>query len=173
MDIKKTISVLLMILLTLPMLVSLCIEVKIKWVQHEMLEKMEQTHLHVISVDANQVQWKIKNKELLIGDQLFDVKYAVYEGGKINFYGLFDREEARLENIIEKNMSGNESSKEIKKITRFLLELRFLKSYTSNCFMELETTQQDFISKNAEITQHPYLNIITPPPNLFFLWPEV
>jgi hypothetical protein len=169
MSIKKNISVLLMLLLTLPMLVSLCIEVKIKWVQHEVLEKMEQTHLHVIKVDSNQVQWKIKNKELIIGDQLFDVKYAVYEGGKINFYGLFDREEARLENIIEKNMSGNESSKEIKKITRFLLQLQFLKTHTTQCFVEPESKQLDFIAKKIGIAPNPFLNIITLPPNLFFL----
>ena len=168
-NIKKNICFFLLLLLTLPMLVAFCIEIKIKLVQHEMLEKMEQTHLQVISVDANQVQWKIKNKEIIIGDQLFDVKYAVYEGSKVNFYGLFDREESRLENIIEKSMSGNESSKEIKKITRFLLQLQYLKNHTNQFSIDLLLADHKFILKNIDIVSNQYLKIIAPPPKIFFL----
>jgi len=169
MGIKKNICLFLILLLTLPMLVAVYIEIKIKIVQHEMLEKMEQSHLQVITVDSNLVRWKIKNKEIIIGDQLFDVKYAVYEGNKVNFYGLFDREESRLENIIEKNMSGNESSKEIKRITRFLLQLQFLKNHSNQFCIILNTKPHKFISKNIEMIPNQYLKIITPPPKIFFL----
>lgn len=139
--IKKNICIVLIVLLAMPMAVSLFLEIKIKWIQHEMLEKMEQSQLQCISIDANQVNWKIKNKELLVNNQFFDVKYSDKHGSKINFYGLFDAEEKRLESFIEKNMSGDENNQGLDKITRFLLQIQLLATITDTILHSIETLQ--------------------------------
>jgi hypothetical protein len=166
---KKNTGVFLILLLALPLIVSICISIKIKWVQHEMLEKMEQSHLHVISIDSNQVKWNIKNKELIIEKQLFDVKYAVNKGSKIVFYGLFDKEETRLEMIIEKSMSSNENSKEINKINLFLQQLQFIKNDTDPNLSKIDIAKNKFVDAQLKWKSNHYIETITPPPNLFFL----
>ena len=152
----------------MPIAVSLFLEIKIKWVQHEMLEKIEQSQLQCISIDPNQVNWKIKNKELLVDNQFFDVKYAVKNGSKINFYGLFDHEEKRLESFIEKNMSGDENNLGLNKITRFLLQIQFLTTNTDTILHSFEKLQRNFIITQISRKLNPIFNILTPPPDLFF-----
>jgi hypothetical protein len=61
-----------------------------------MLEKLEQQNLQTITLAKSTVRWYEKDKEIIIGHSLFDVKSKVIKGDSIVFIGLFDEEETLL-----------------------------------------------------------------------------
>ncbi len=82
-------------------------------IRHEMKEKLEAQHLHTITLHKKDVHWFKKNKEIKIGDHLFDVKEWYRQGDNIILKGLYDKEEDALHaqlNNLQKNSADNQST---------------------------------------------------------------
>ena len=56
-----------------------------KWIQYEMMEKLEENHLQVVSISLENIKWKTKDKEVIIGDAFFDIKYMIRKKIPLNF----------------------------------------------------------------------------------------
>lgn len=156
-------------LLATPMLVSLCMVGYGKWIQHEMMEKLEEDHLQVVSISPENIKWKTKDKELIIGDAFFDIKYMIRKKNTIEFHGLFDHAEKKLEVQLEKSLSGNESDKGLFKVSQFMLQLQYLFSSKDNNNWHNDAITSTYIEVDAKAYSNVNLDLDTPPPNSGFL----
>ena len=156
-------------LLATPMLVSLCMVGYGKWIQHEMMEKLEEDHLQVVSISLENIKWKTKDKELIIGDAFFDIKYMIRKKNTIEFHGLFDHAEKKLEVQLEKSLSGNESDKGLFKVSQFMLQLQYLFSSKDNNNWHNDAITSTYIEVDAKAYSNVNLDLDTPPPNSGFL----
>ena len=156
-------------LLATPMLVSLCMVGYGKWIQHEMMEKLEEGHLQVVSISLKNIKWKTKDKELIIGDAFFDIKYMIRKENTIEFHGLFDHAEKKVEAQLEKSLSGNESNKGLFQVSQFMHQLQYIfnSKETNNSYNDA------IIVSYYEFDTHFYstanLDLDTPPPDRSFL----
>ena len=166
---KKTVSLFLLMLLATPMLVSLCMVGYGKWIQHEMMERLEQAHLQVVSITPENIKWKTKDKELIIGDSFFDIKYMIRKKNTIEFHGLFDDAEKKLETQLEKSLSGNESDKGLIKVSQFMLQLQYLFSSKDNNNWHKDSIISTYIQVGVKAYSNVTLDLDTPPPNSGFL----
>lgn len=164
---KKYISLFLLILAGLPLIVSFVLVIQQFSIRHEMLEKLENENLHMITLHADEVKWEKKDKELILGSTLFDVKYSIKKNDTIQFYGLFDKEESRLLKMIDENTSNNHKEKTLTSIAVFLNHLTFL---------HIKVVDFSVVSINGQLTQYlkktpipysPYLSKFSPPPDGF------
>ena len=156
-------------LLAIPMLVSLCMVGYGKWIQHEMMERLEKDHLQVVSISRENIKWKTKDKELIIGDSFFDIKYMIRKKNTIEFHGLFDHAEKKLEVQLEKSLSGNESDKGLFKVSQFMLQLQYLFSSKDNNNWHNDAITSTYIEVDAKAYSNVNLDLDTPPPNSGFL----
>jgi ABC-type uncharacterized transport system involved in gliding motility auxiliary subunit len=68
----------------------------------ELVKRLETKSLHTISIPKKQVIWIDDNKELLVKNQLFDVKQVVAETDEIiTVTGLYDNEEDAIWNKVD------------------------------------------------------------------------
>lgn len=61
-----------------------------------MLEKLEETHLQVITLSKTDFTWIKKEKEIKWGNNLFDVKEWKEVNGQFIFRGIYDDDEKQL-----------------------------------------------------------------------------
>lgn len=74
-----------------------------------MKEKLETGFLHTITLNEKDIVWVKKNKEIRIGNSLFDIKSIIKVKNKILVTGLYDHEESEIEQVIGE-LSGNNRS---------------------------------------------------------------
>jgi len=166
---RKPISLVLLMLLATPMLIALCMVGYGKWLQYEMMEKLEENHLQVVSISLENIKWKTKDKEVIIGDAFFDIKYMIRKKNTIEFHGLFDHAEKKLEAQLEKSLSGNESSKGLFKVSQFMLQLQFLFSSKETNNWHKDSRISDYMQVGVKAYSNVTPDLDTPPPNSGFL----
>ena len=164
--IKRYTCIFLIFLLASPILTSFCLSIYTKWIQHEMFERIELENLQMVSIYPNQIEWKTKDKELIVGNDYFDVSYSVKKNDKIEFFGLFDKQEKSLEILAEKSLSGNRQGKEICRIFLFIQQLHFLHADKEPYNQEIRNLENLYPEQGQTIYASPYLNSFTPPPNV-------
>ena len=91
------------------------------WIRHEMLEKLEVEHLHLITLNLKDLHWEEEGKELMIDGRMFDVNSMKISGDKVLLNGLYDDEETRLFNQIEDWHNGGDDDQLLSKLDQFFL----------------------------------------------------
>ncbi|MEY4629146.1 MAG: hypothetical protein RLZZ595_1472 [Bacteroidota bacterium] len=167
MHFKKYISLFLLVLAGLPLIVSCMLAIQQYWIRHEMLEKLENENLQMITLHIDEVKWEKKDKELILGATLFDVKYSIKKNDTILFYGLFDKEESRLLKIVDYNTTNNNKEKTISSIIVFLTHLTFLNIKPADFSVKSIKSQLTQYLKKTSIPLCPYRIILSPPPDGF------
>jgi len=167
MHFKKNISLFLLVLTVLPLFISCLLAIEQSFIRHEMLEKLENENLHMIILHEDEVIWEKKDKELILGSTLFDVKYSIKKNNTILFYGLYDQEESRLLKRIDDNTANNKEEKTITSIMVFLTHLTFLNIKPADFSLESPNDQLTQYLKKTSIPLSPYLNFFSPPPDVF------
>jgi len=167
MHFKKHISLFLLVLTGLPLFISCLLAIEQSFIRHEMLEKLENENLHMIILHEDEVRWEKKDKELVLGSTLFDVKYSIKKNNAIIFYGLYDQEESRLLKRIDDNTANNKEEKTITSIMVFLTHLTFLNIKPADFSLEYTNGQLTQYLKKTSIPHSPYLNFFSPPPDVF------
>ncbi len=69
-------------------------------IRQKMKVRLENENLQVVSLHKSDIKWYKTGRELIIGEDLFDVKFAEYENEIVHFTGLYDHEEKSLKSII-------------------------------------------------------------------------
>ena len=90
-----------------------------------MIEKLEHSQLHKITLHNDAVHWYKKMKEIVVNSTLFDVHSFTVEKDSTHFWGLFDNEETALKNQVGKLLKEtdqNNSSRNLD-ITKLMLQL--------------------------------------------------
>ena len=97
--------------LVLPPLFMMMLQLRQLHLRHEAMERMEERELQTITLKANDFIWVKNEKEILTGDQLFDVKYYTERDGLFQFTGLYDVKETAIKKILSRHhpkpQSGN------------------------------------------------------------------
>jgi hypothetical protein len=98
---KNIIAVGLLLLVVAPICIFTTLFVFQKIAQHNMEEKLEKVSLQTIKLSISDFTWIKKNKEIKIGNEMFDVKSFIKKGDKIVFTGLYDKTEKQINNQIK------------------------------------------------------------------------
>ena len=165
---QRHISGFLLFILVSPILTCLTLLLYSAWIEHEMFERMELENLQVISLHPSEIKWKKENKELKIGSEYFDVKYAIRKSDRIEFHGMFDHKEKALEKVLNKSLSQNQNNNEKNNVFQFMQKLNFIN--TENIFPITITFSETnaYLDLIDNMYTSPSLNKTSPPPNRHF-----
>ena len=122
---KEIISaVLLLIITSIPCLLFVYYQ-SAQWkVQLEMEEKLEMEHLQTIYIPIKDIKWNRENKEIIVGERLFDVKSVIYKDSVAIFSGLYDYQETHIKEqlaIIEEQEEENSKTESANNLISVLL----------------------------------------------------
>jgi len=95
----------------IPMLFICVFHMQQQIIRHEMKEKLEQQSLHTITVTAKDFQWIEEGNEIMIDGKMFDIHSYSQQNGTYFFTGLFDEEETRLVQQLEKTTDHTSENK--------------------------------------------------------------
>lgn len=155
------IALVLLLITSIPCLLFVYYQSAQWYIRHEMEEKLENEQLQTIVVPVSEVNWYKKNKEIIVGGKLFDVKSVVYHDGMARFTGLYDDQEtnikAQLENLESKDDENAKNQSAINLISILLFKEEDLNS--SWLLNHLSVQHIDY-SKNHLLSQ----DISTPAP---------
>lgn len=96
-----------------------------------MKEKLEAQYLLTITLNKKDVHWFKKNKEIKIGDHLFDVKEWYTRGDYVILKGLYDKEEDALHAQLAGLQKNNADNKSTAALTQFLFIPLFFETQSS------------------------------------------
>ncbi len=130
-------------------------------IRYEMKEKLEKEFLHTITVPKDEVTWVKYNKEIIVGDKLFDVKSFSEKNGLYFFIGLFDAEETALNNLLEKDTDDKNENELLGQLFQCLQSPCINVSFAQVIIAGQNNTCSFPILLDISI---PFINIPTPPP---------
>ena len=87
---------------SLPGLLFLYLKLEQQRIRHKMEEKLERGSLREVRLPETSLVWYEEGRELIIDDKLFDVLSIRIENGIAIVSGLFDYEETRLKEKVER-----------------------------------------------------------------------
>ena len=97
------------VLAAAPLLLSSLFLFRQQATRHKIKEQLETGILHSLSLPEKDIIWVRKNKEIRIGNDLFDVKSIIKHNDSVLVTGLFDHEETELEQMLGQ-LSGNSNN---------------------------------------------------------------
>lgn len=165
---QKHISGILLFIWASPMLTCLTLMLYSAWIEHEMFERMEMENLQVISLHPSEINWKKENKELKVGSDYFDVKYAVKKSDRIEFHGMFDQKEKALEKVLHKSLSQNQHNNEKNNVFQFMQKLNFIDTGIISPNPILYSDVNIYLDHRDNLYTPPSLSKTSPPPNRHF-----
>lgn len=154
----------MLFLLAMPLLYSVLVTVKQKFIQSHREERYSKELLQTLSIADEKLVWVKKDKEVIIDGQLFDVKSYTSENGNILLTGFFDHKENNLvQQLI--NLSRHNSASE-----NLLSCLAITILFTPVVTIEIEKSYEGYWKY---ISQHyfPYDEMIPQAPVFPFIQP--
>jgi hypothetical protein len=124
---RSTIAGFFFLLMLLPVCWFAALQIQQHVVQQEMLERLERAELETLSIPVASLIWYKKNKEILVNNQLFDVKSIRVVDGIAEIRGLFDIKE----NAIKKALSATGNHQQTGKLAGKFIALVLLHKYHS------------------------------------------
>lgn len=130
-------------------------------IRYEMKEKLEKEFLHTIIVPREQVTWMDLNKEIIVGDKLFDVNSFSEKNGLCFFIGLFDAEETALNDLLEKDTDDKNENELLEQLFQCLQSPCINVSFDHGLIAD----QNNICTFPILLyIPSPFINISTPPP---------
>lgn len=160
-SLKKISAFFLLLTGAIPLLFTLFFLVKQQFIRYTMKEKLEKEFLHTITVPKEEVTWVNYNKEITVGDKLFDVKSFSEKDGLCVFIGLYDAEETALNDLLEKDTDDKNEQELLGQL------FQCLQSPCINISLDTGIIADQKNTCSFPILLHissPFINIPTPPP---------
>ena len=158
---KKITAFFLLLTGAIPLLFTLFFLVKQQMIRYEMKEKLEKEFLHTITVPREEVTWVKYNKEIIVGDKLFDVSSFSEKDGLYFFTGLFDAEETALNDLLEKGTEDKNENELLGQLFQCLQSPCISVSIDQGLMADQNNTCSFPILLHIS---SPFINITTPPP---------
>ena len=115
---QKTTALFLLVLILAPLSYMLILRLHQEQIRNRMKEELEHSLLQELVIPAGELQWLKPGKEIVVDNQLFDIKSIRYsEDGNAYITGLFDKEETNLVHEMKKDQdeqNRNSSSQVIR-----------------------------------------------------------
>ena len=162
----KILSVLFLLIFAVPTLCTVAYLAAVKINAHQMEEKLGQLSLETVLIDADELVWVEKGKEVLINGKLFDVKSSKIINGKILLTGLFDAaEDAIAKKITALQNNKNDSSSPIFSLLAKLFCPAILQQSNSVVIADIQYGDDKFPAPLCAKYTKPFIAVNTPPPN--------
>ena len=161
---RHIIAAIMLVIVLAPLSYSVIFRIRQNWVQHEMKERLENSLLQEIVVPAASLQWIKPGKEILVDQQLFDIKSIRYDqNGNALIRGLFDEKETLLIKQLRKDVDQQNSKGSRQNISLFKT-IQSLPEYTAfNFSAPVRLTDPASIPGAGDLPAA-CLRILTPPP---------
>ena len=160
-SLKKISAFFLLLTEAMPLFFTLFFLVKQQMIRYEMKEKLEKEFLHTITVSKEEVTWVKFNKEVIVGDKMFDVKSFSEKDGLYFFIGLFDAEETALNDLLEKGTDDKNENELLGQLFQCLQSPCVSESIDHGIIANQNNTCPFPILLHIS---SPFINITTPPP---------
>ncbi len=95
--------------IAMPFVLYVSLLLRQQWLQHEMLEKLETSHLTTIIIKKDKLAWVKNGKELITDGKLVDVKEITETSDCYVVKGIYDKAEDELVKLL--NKTADHSSK--------------------------------------------------------------
>ena len=135
--------------------------------RYQMHKKIEAASLETIVLDSSNIQWKKKNKELVVNNEYFDVSTITYYKGKAYLKGVCDKRETAMHQAFAQAQKRPENQSDSAKMVQWLIK-KWLQPSLFNTtptygaiFMALPVAKQ--ATMYSRYKQKP----VYPPPQIF------
>ena len=161
---KQIVVALVLLLITsIPCLLFVYYQSAQWYAQQQMEEKLEKAHLQTLSIPVSEVKWFRENKEIIVGQKLFDVKSVINRDGIASFTGLYDDQETNIKTQLENlELEEDENAKNESAINLISILLFKGEDYNSSWLLNQLSTQYIDFSKDHLIS--PVISTPAPPP---------
>ncbi len=155
---------LLAVVSLMPVLVAMWYCTSQAIIYHQMETALQREHLETITLKTADITWVKESKEILLGNQLFDVKTIVTNGNETTLTGLFDHQEKLLKEKIGK-LEGNGMRHEKRvKVTRPLFFFSPAAAIRFAGLILMPNRNANYLYYNELFIQQDYSLLIAPPP---------
>lgn len=96
LDKKITIASALLLIMAIPLVFSVTLLTRQKFIQYQRDQKFKTEILQTITVSSDNIFWIKPGKEIYVDGKLFDVKSFEVEGNNISLTGFFDHKETHV-----------------------------------------------------------------------------
>jgi len=128
---KRIIALLCLLIVAIPVLLSLKFIVQESMIMQEVDEKLNTEALQSVTVAKKDIIWVKADREILLGDELFDIKYNESKNDSIIFTGFFDSKETELLAGFKKYTESNNNDNPLSDFTfKFLFSPVFNNYHT-------------------------------------------
>jgi hypothetical protein len=155
-------------LTSMPVFISAYFYIAQMQIEDQMEQALESENLQEISIPTNEIIWLKKDKEILVGNQLFDVKNYQQQGSFTLFKGLIDSKEKELKSKLLACTTDKESTgKKQKQLFRMIFSTLFFLNKTSFNHWRFSQKQHQYAVFNDMNIADKYASLISPPPRNF------
>ncbi len=133
-------------------------------IYHQMETQLQGEHLETITLKTADITWIKKGKEILFGNQLFDVKKIATRGNETTVTGLYDHQEKILKEKFGKLQGADMQGEKHLKITRPLVLFGPASGFHFNGLIVGSRTNANYLFYNELFIQHDYSLLTAPPP---------
>jgi hypothetical protein len=135
----------LLLLVALPLVLSVCMFINQKMLQHQRQERFETEQVQTIVIAAEKLTWVKAEKEVLINGRLFDVESIKKVGQTLELTGFFDHREDKLVkhiNTVEQQKNNSNSL-----LNQFAFNFLFLPNYKETITFSVQNNWQLIASR--------------------------
>lgn len=161
---KKIFTFFLLAMLLAPLSYTFIFQARQTRVQQKMKIKLQGNMLHTLVMAKEDLLWVKPEKEILVGEKMFDIKTIEYRtDGTVYITGLFDHEESFLYAQLKKsrNEENNRNNQQLVHLFQ-LLQAAPDNHPQQYSFTVPSSVQRPLYSENR--LPSPFQSILTPPP---------
>ena len=157
-------TILLLVLVMEPVIYPFALQMRQRSIQHKMKERLEDGMLHSITLAKSELRWVKPGKEIVLGENMFDIKTMIDQGnGILLITGIYDYEETAVVGHMKKKQQDDNTNGNKQLIQVFLLMQALPEDELGEGLTPL------LISSNRHCVDEdalpsPFKNILTPPP---------
>lgn len=159
--IRKIPGLFLLLVGSLPSLITLCFLLRQQMIQYEMKEKLEQSLLQTITINEKDVVW-MDDHEIWVNEHMFDIHSKKLENGTYIFTGLYDEEETKL--VKTHKAATEKNSKEGQLLTRLMVWLHNIFYDETPADLHLRIKPNYITTFLTPALACPFMERLTPPP---------
>ena len=161
---QKITSIFLLAIILAPLSYMFILQSRQQQIRHRMKEELEQSLLQELVIPTGELQWFKPGKEIVVDNQLFDIKSIRYsEDGNAYITGLFDKEETIL--VYQMKKDGDEQNRNS---SRQVIQLfKMIQSLPATGNLNAELPSIALVSRiipGAPLLPNGFNTISTPPP---------
>jgi hypothetical protein len=161
--VKLISTILLLVLTAVPVTYLFVFQAHQHSIRQRMEERLENEMLHTLVIPKNELRWVKPGKEIILGENMFDIKTMTDQGnGMLLVTGIYDYEETSL--VLQMNKSQDQENSKGNKLVQLVQLMVTIPAPDPNEHFFFSRSLNDWSQKNTPGLSSSFKNILTPPP---------